>query len=736
MSKDTKRQAQYWFGFLNPTFVLTAVILAIAMPASAQSQTEQNPLDGLKYVWIAPGAFQMGCSPSDSECAGDEKPVHSVTITKGFWIGKTLVTQAAFKKVRGSEPSRFKGRNLPVEQVSWDDADAYCRSMNMRLPTEAEWEYAARGGNPAARYGPIDQIAWFDGKSTHPVAHKQPNAYGLYDMLGDVFEWTADWQGSYDGASQTDPTGPPSGTLRIARGGSFLYGERLVRVSSRYATAPVETFYDFGFRCVADGKDLDKDILPRMLMQIATPKFSTSTPAVATASNVASNREPAGNNSTYIALSKSTDGNRYFVVFAARGSTKEVRSWAGHAFIVWGIEDTKAQKSSYTAYGMYPKDPTRGGDKNAAYGAVPPGLLKMVFGTPGEVRDEATMHSIGSITNDLIVEVNKSQYDQTFDLAMMTLTHPPNFKLLKSDCVTFMSGIALNLLGQDVPSRNLTNSLPQAYVADLIQAIQTPKTVTGPGLSYTGQTWLSIPNGEGAFTLATGERFTGRVVMGYPREGTVTYPNGATYTGTLKDAAPDGHGTFSWPGTGMHFDGEFEKGHPKHGMFYFKDGTTVTGDLKDGRYDGPVVMNMPDGSQYEGQFTNGKIGQHGTLTLSDGSRYEGDWSNGKPQGHGTLTLRDGSRYEGEFSDGRPNGTGAIFGADGSRATGTWKDGRFDAEHAHYRDPNGREHGFEDRDRGDPSGDDMRGTITVKDSEGRTIESHEIRGMTIGGRGDD
>ena len=98
----------------------------------------------------------------------------------------------------------------------------------------------------------------------------------------------------------------------------------------------------------------------------------------------------------------------------------------------------------------------------------------------------------------------------------------------------------------------------------------------------------------------------------------------------------------------------------------------------------------------------------------------------------TLTLMDGSRYEGEFSDGKLNGPGTVFAANGSSATGTWKDGQFDAAHAHYRDPDGREHGFDGRDTGDPSGDDMRGTVTVKDSEGRTVESHDIKGMTIGG----
>ena len=729
MSRDTRRPDHPPMLRFCRMFVQATIIVAVAIPVWPQSQTERNRFDGLKYVWIAPGTFQMGCSPSDSECDSGEKPAHAVTITKGFWISQTLVTQSAFRKITGSTPSRYKGEDLPVEQVSWDNADAYCKSMNLRLPTEAEWEFAARGGNPAYRYGPIDQIAWYgDRKKTHPVAHKQPNAFGLYDMLGDVFEWTADWDGPYSGTSQTDPTGPNSGFARIARGGSFFTGEQYSRASSRFKTAPYETFYDVGFRCVANGADLDKDVLPPTLIHVAVPQSSTWVTTVTDAPPPDSDRAPAGNNSFFLPLAKSTDGNRYFVVFAARGSTKEIKSLTGHAFIVWGIEDTKAQKSSYTAYGMYPKDPAKGGDGNAAYGAVPPGILGMVFGTPGEIKDESTMHSIGSITNDLIVEVNKTGYDQSFNQAMMSLANPPNFKILKSDCVTFMSEIALPLLGAQVPPRGLKNFTPQMYVADLIRAVQTPKTVTRPGISYTGQTWLNIPNGEGTFTLSTGEKFTGHVVMGYPRKGAVTYPNGETYTGTLQRAARDGNGTLNWP-DGDHFDGQFTNGNATHGTFNFKDGTTITGDLKDGKFNGSVTVNMSDGSKYVGQFTDGKAGPHGTLTESDGTHYDGDFSGGKLQGHGTLTLANGTRYDGAFSDGRPNGAGTIVTPKGYSATGSWNAGHFDAEHARYRDPGGREHGFEERDPGDSSGDGMGGTVTVKDAEGHTVESVVLPSQT-------
>ena len=201
-----------------------------------------NPKDGLEYVRIAPGTFIMGCSSGDSECEADEKPAHRVTLTKGFRMGVTAVTQEAYQRVMRTNPSNFKGAKLPVEQVNWTEAQNYCSTVGMRLPTEAEWEYAARAGTTGARYGELDTIAWYNqnsGSKTHEVGQKAPNAWGLYDMLGNVWQWTGDWYADeYQGGNETDPKGPASGKYRTLRGGSWNNEAQRTRASNRNRNQP------------------------------------------------------------------------------------------------------------------------------------------------------------------------------------------------------------------------------------------------------------------------------------------------------------------------------------------------------------------------------------------------------------------------------------------------------------------------------------------------------------------
>lgn len=180
-------------------------------------------------VYVSSGTFTMGgTSEQGSDAYDDEKPTHNVTLSS-YYICKYEVTQALWRAVMGSNPSNFKGDNLPVECVSWNDCQTFINRLNsytgrnFRLPTEAEWEFAARGGNYSRHYkysgsNYIGDVAWYDdnsGNRTHPVGTKQANELGLYDMSGNVYEWCSDWYGSYSSYSQNDPTGPNSGSTRV-----------------------------------------------------------------------------------------------------------------------------------------------------------------------------------------------------------------------------------------------------------------------------------------------------------------------------------------------------------------------------------------------------------------------------------------------------------------------------------------------------------------------------------------
>ena len=215
-----------------------------------------------EMVEVRGGTFRMGATSEQGCDAYDwEKPVHSVTLS-GYYIGKTEVTQVLWEAVMGSNPSRFKGDYLPVEYVSWDDCQEfieklnYLTGQNFRLPTEAEWEFACRGGNNSRGYkysgsNYIDNVAWYDGNSggkTHPVATKSPNELGIYDMSGNVWEWCCDWYGDYTSGALTNPKGPESGSLRVHRGGCWIYYARFCRSSFRHFNFPTHRYYYLGLR--------------------------------------------------------------------------------------------------------------------------------------------------------------------------------------------------------------------------------------------------------------------------------------------------------------------------------------------------------------------------------------------------------------------------------------------------------------------------------------------------------
>ncbi|MBP2678602.1 MAG: protein 3-oxoalanine-rating enzyme family protein [Deltaproteobacteria bacterium] len=241
-----------------------ALVLCAAMTYAGDSPAGGVFMDaktGMEFVSVKGGCYQMGDTFGVGD--GDERPAHEVCISD-FHIGKFEVTQGEWEKVMGGNPSYFKkGPRYPVEQVSWNDAQEFLRKMNAtsgkqyRLPTEAEWEYAARSGGKLEKYAgfsdlpDLESYAWYEknaGGSTHPVGGKKPNGLGLYDMTGNVFEWVHDWKGNYSSSSRDDPQGPSSGSYRVLRGGSWNYIPRLLRASARNLHPPDARLSSYGFR--------------------------------------------------------------------------------------------------------------------------------------------------------------------------------------------------------------------------------------------------------------------------------------------------------------------------------------------------------------------------------------------------------------------------------------------------------------------------------------------------------
>ncbi|MDD5779536.1 MAG: formylglycine-generating enzyme family protein [Bacteroidales bacterium] len=212
---------------------------------------------------VAGGTFTMGATSEQHDPDDDERPTHSVTLSD-YYIGETEVTQELWTAVMGDNPSHFtENMQRPVEQVSWNDCQTFIQKLNeltganFRLPTEAEWEFAARGGRNSRGYqysgsSNLDDVAWYDGNSsstTHPVKTKSPNELGIYDMSGNVWEWCQDWYGNYSSSSQTNPTGPSTGSNRVCRGGCWANLARYCRSAYRFKSGtPGRRDYILGLR--------------------------------------------------------------------------------------------------------------------------------------------------------------------------------------------------------------------------------------------------------------------------------------------------------------------------------------------------------------------------------------------------------------------------------------------------------------------------------------------------------
>ena len=239
----------------------------VVPPTVTNSDNISIPVkDGISIdmVRVEAGTFTMGATAEMKDPRDDEKPTHRVTLTNDYYIGKYEVTQALWQAVMGSNPSSRKGDNLPVEKVSWKDCQKFLSKLNritgkmFRLPTEAEWEYAARGGKKCRGYqysgsNNLSDVAWYDdnsGNKTHAVGTKQANELGIYDMSGNVWEWCQDWYGAYSSSSQVNPTGANSGSGRVRRGGCWNASAMVGRSSCRGCLEPVYSYDYLGLRLV------------------------------------------------------------------------------------------------------------------------------------------------------------------------------------------------------------------------------------------------------------------------------------------------------------------------------------------------------------------------------------------------------------------------------------------------------------------------------------------------------
>jgi formylglycine-generating enzyme required for sulfatase activity len=226
--------------FRKTPLLLVVAAMAAGVSAAPDGRSRVSAQDRLTYQWIPCGSYYTGCLLGDIECYGLERCREKIVVASGFWIGRAEVTQAAYLRIMNADPSFYKGADLPADRIGWTDATAYCSRIGMRLPTESEWEWATYGGTEELPKEPIGSLAWYDPNSedsTHPVATKVPNGYGLWDMLGNVWKWVQD-------------AGKEPGE-HILKGGSFYNSSRDVRVSARLSAPPDLRHRDIGFRCAS-----------------------------------------------------------------------------------------------------------------------------------------------------------------------------------------------------------------------------------------------------------------------------------------------------------------------------------------------------------------------------------------------------------------------------------------------------------------------------------------------------
>lgn len=271
-----------------PADIAWITLFSDSVRKNGQGHWEARLMHGIEMIYIPAGDFRMGSTGQEPGFERDDGPVHRVGI-KGIWIGKYEVTRAVWRAVMGGAPLRPEEMDLPQGDVSYLDIQRFLAVLRgksglaVRLPTEAEWEKCCRGGSTSTQYGLLDRIAWTcrnSGGKAHPVGTKEPNGFGIYDMLGNVWEWCNDWYGAnyYSKSPPVDPAGPPRGERRVMRGGGFNHCGHYLRMGHRNNYDPAKSNPHSGFRLAMDGTLTTSDAAPFAWETILPPRPSSLPP--------------------------------------------------------------------------------------------------------------------------------------------------------------------------------------------------------------------------------------------------------------------------------------------------------------------------------------------------------------------------------------------------------------------------------------------------------------------------
>ncbi len=562
------RSANRRYDIPSNSYYLSRGFRVALAPVPVVSKDMTIPLSGgvdLDMIWIEPGTFIMG-SPKDELGRNSNETQHEVTLTQGYWLGKYEVTQAQYEAVTGSNPSEFIGADLPVEDVSWYEARAFCVKLTeiekaagrlpegyeYTLPTEAQWEYACRAGTTTALNSgknlldknecpEMDEVGWYkynSGDKTHSVGQKLPNAWGLYNMHGSVEEWCQDWAKDYPAGDATDPTGPETGTYRIVRGGGWNEDARYCRSASRDISEPDSFWPNTGFRVA-----LTQNVIERQPLTITindtkvfdgTPLVSDYT--VATVEGLLSGDKLISG----VVTTKSADADSYSYIAGTSEITTPFATAYGIAnytvtyvitqnifpgALVITIKDTKLYDgtplvSSYTkatATGLMPGDKLTAGAATSAKAEVGSYLYP---GTSTITTPFATAYGIGNYTVIYTITQNIIQSDHSNKT--IPLAEDVNLDMIWIEPGTFIMGSPEDELGRDDDEKQHQVTLTRGYWLGKYEVTQAQfEAVMGKNPSSFKGADLPVENVSYVYALAFCKELTeiekaaGRLPEGY-----------------------------------------------------------------------------------------------------------------------------------------------------------------------------------------------------------------------------